>query len=227
MNDLVTYELDDVVGTITMDDGKVNALSVAMLGEVHAALDRAEGDGAIVVLTGRAGCFSAGFDLPTMRARDENTVAMLRSAFDLAVRLLTFPKPVVIACSGHAYAMGALLLPCGDSRVGAAGPYRITTNEVLIGITMPRSAIELCRHRLTPRHLHRALALAEVYAPEDAVEAGFLDHVVSPDRLRDTARDVARGFASLDPAAYQATKARLCEDMLPRLQRLIDEEFPR
>ena len=63
MSDLASYELDGPIATITMDDGKVNAFSIDMLKAVHSALDRAEQDGAVVVLTGREGYFSAGFDL--------------------------------------------------------------------------------------------------------------------------------------------------------------------
>jgi enoyl-CoA hydratase len=75
----ISYTLAGGVGTITMDDGKVNALSPHMLGELNAALDRAEAGEAAVVLTGRSGVFSAGFDLAVLRAGDP-------AAFSRAVR---------------------------------------------------------------------------------------------------------------------------------------------
>ena len=226
MTALVDYAFGEGVATITMDDGKANALSVELLHALHGAFDRAQRDGASAVLAGRDGRFSAGFHLPTMRAGDDRTAVMLRSAFDLAVRMLTFPRPVVIACTGHAYAMGCLLLPCADHRVGAAGPFTITANEVLIGIVMPRSAIELCRDRVAPDQLHRALALAEQYTPEAAVDAGLLDQVVPAPDVVSVAHEVARRYAALDGKAYVATKARVLEDKLPRLRALIDKEFP-
>ena len=223
----VTYALDERVATIRMDDGKANALSNDMLGEVHAALDRAEADDAVVVLAGREGRFSSGFHLPTLRAGGPDAVRMLRSAFDLTVRMLSSPRPVVVACTGHAYAMGSFLLPAADHRVGAAGPFTITANEVLIGIVMPRSAIELCRYRISPSHLHRVLAMAEAFTPEGAVEAGFLDEVVPADDVLAAAQEAARRTLDFDPKAYAATKARLQEDMLPRLRTCIDAEFPK
>ena len=61
--ELTTYSLDDGVATIAMDDGKVNALSIEMLGEIKEQLDQAESDEAVVVLTGRGSTLSAGFDL--------------------------------------------------------------------------------------------------------------------------------------------------------------------
>ena len=223
---IVSYTLDKDVATIGMDDGKANALSNDMLGALHAAFDRAEDDNATVVLTGRDGRFSAGFHLPTLRAGGPDADRMLRSAFDLALRMLTFPRPVVIACTGHAYAMGSFLLPAADHRIGAAGPFTITANEVLIGIVMPRSAIELCRYRIPASHLHRVLAMAEAFTPEGAVEAGFLDEVVPPDDVLTAAQEVARRTLEFDSKAYAATKARLQEEMLPRLRACIDSEFP-
>ena len=134
---MVSYHCDDAIATITIDDGKVNALSLAVLAELNAALDQAERDGAVVILAGRDGVFSAGFDLPVLRGGGPDARAMLRAGFELAARLLAFPRPVVIACTGHAVAMGVFLLLCGDYRVGATGPYKITANEVAIGLTMP------------------------------------------------------------------------------------------
>src|SRR5215468_869589 len=174
----ICYTLADGVATITMDDGKVNALSPHMLGELNAALDRAQADEAAVVLTGRSGLFSAGFDLAVLRAGGPAAAAMVRSGFELAARLLGFPAPVLAACSGHAVAMGAFLLLAADYRIGVAGPFRITANEVAIGVTMPQAAIELCQARLAPAAFSRAVMLAEVFSPEDAAAAGFLDQVV-------------------------------------------------
>jgi len=205
----VTYGLVDSVATITMDDGKVNALSLAMLGELNGALDRAAADGAVVVLTGREGVFSAGFDLPVLRAGGPEALDMLRAGFELSARVLSFPTPVLIACTGHAIAMGVFLVLSGDYRIGAAGPYKITANEVAIGLTMPRAAVEICRQRLTPSHFNRAVALAEVFSPDDAVTAGFLDRVAPASEVRDTARLVANELSKLDLDAHARTKLRM------------------
>jgi enoyl-CoA hydratase len=97
---MVSYHCDDAIATITFDDGKVNALSLAALAEFNAALDQAEQDGAVVVLAGRDGVFSAGFDLPVLRGGGADARSMLRAGFELAARLPGFPGPVVIACTG-------------------------------------------------------------------------------------------------------------------------------
>src|SRR5829696_8970992 len=113
MADPVRYDVADGVATLTMDDGKVNALSPAMLVAVNGALDRAADDEAVVVLTGREGMFSAGFHLPTLRAGGPDAIGMIRGGFALAARLLSFPRPVVIASTGHAVAMASFLLLSG------------------------------------------------------------------------------------------------------------------
>jgi enoyl-CoA hydratase len=210
MESLIGYQLADSVATITMDDGKVNALSLRMIHEVNEALARALDDAAaVVVLAGRPGVFSAGFDLPVLRAGGPGAASMLRAGFELAERVLSYPLPVVIACTGHAVAMGAFLLLSADFRVGAAGPYKITANEVAIGITMPRAAVEICRQRLTPAHFNRATTLAELYQPDSAIEAGFLDRVCEPADILDAVRGIARDLAGLDLDAHKATKLRV------------------
>jgi enoyl-CoA hydratase len=221
---MVSYRCDDAIATITIDDGKVNALSLAVLAGLDAALDQAERDGAVVILAGRDGVFSAGFDLPVLRGGGPDARAMLRAGFELAARLLAFPRPVVIACTGHAVAMGVFLLLCGDYRVGATGPYKITANEVAIGLTMPRAAVEICRQRLTPAHFNRAVVLAEAFAPADAVAAGFLDRTVPAPSLPEVARGVAAQAATLDRRAHEATKRRARAHALGAVRSAIDAD---
>ena len=208
MDALVTYETDGPIATITMDDGKVNVLSPRMLTELEAAFDRAEANGAVVVLRGREGVFSAGFDLAILNAGGSGSLAMVRAGFELAERVLSFPIPVVVACTGHAVAMGVFLVLSGDHRIGATGSFRLTANEVAIGLTMPRAAVAICRQRLTPAHFNRAVVLAEAFDPAGAVEAGFLDRVVDPTEVDAAARTAARALATLDRASHVATKQR-------------------
>ena len=221
---LVSYQLEGSIATITMDDGKVNALSLQMLGELDAALDRATADQAVVVLTGRDGIFSAGFDLTVLRAGGSDASAMLRAGFELAERILSFPTPVLIACTGHAIAMGVFLLLSGDYRVGAAGPYKITANEVAIGLTMPRAAVEICRQRLAPAHFNRAVILAEIFSPDEAVAAGFLDRVVPAPELQDVAASAAGLLAKLDSDAHAASKVRARDNSLHALRAAIEAD---
>jgi enoyl-CoA hydratase len=227
MSDLVSYSLTDRTATIAMDDGKANALSLEMLSAVNAGLDRAVADDAVVILTGREGIFSGGFDLKVLGAGGSEAARMLDEGFLLALRLLEHPTPVIIACSGHAVAMGCFLLLSGDYRIGVNGPFRLVANEVAIGLTMPWTAIEICRQRLAPAHFNRAVILAEAYGPEDGVVAGFLDRVVEPPALAQTAVTVATGFSALDRSAHAATKSHTRASSLGAIRQglEVDREF--
>jgi enoyl-CoA hydratase len=219
MDQLVSYARpSDAVALITLDDGKRNALSPNMLEQIGGALDRAEADGAVVLLTGRAGTFSAGFDLSVLRGGGPDAAAMVRAGFELSLRMLEFRTPIVISCPGHALAMGSFLLLSADYRIGALGPYKIGAHEVAIGMTMPWVAIELSRQRLAPAHFHRALINAEIYPPQDAVGSGFLDRAVPEDELADAALDIAAGLAKLDMPAHRATKLRVRQSGLAAMR---------
>jgi enoyl-CoA hydratase len=222
----IDYATRQGVAVVTMDDGKANALSPAMLAALGAAFDRAETDApTAVVLAGRPGRFSGGFDLGVLGAGGPEAEGMLRDGFELAERLLGFPCPVVIACTGHAVAMGSFLLCAGDYRVGASGDFRVQANEVAIGLTMPHSAVAILRHRLAPSAFDRAVVLAEAFTPANAVEAGFLDRVVDPSEVVATARSVAASFTALDPAAHRGTKARVRATLLADVRAGIDAEY--
>ena len=224
MSDVVTYQFNDSIATITMDDGKVNALSLQMFSELNAAFDRAKADGAVVVFTGREGKFSAGFDLGELGAGGPDAAALLRSGFELAERILSFATPVVIACNGHAIAMGVFLLLSGDYRIGVDGPYKINANEVALGMTMPRTAVEICRQRLAPAHFNRAIILAEPYSPADAVGAGFLDRVVEASELQNVARNTAAQLATLNMDAHAASKLRARDHALKAIHAAIEAD---
>lgn len=215
----VSYRREGGVGLVTMDDGKVNAMSRRRIAEVEATLNRAEADGGPVVLMGRPGVFCGGFDLEVMRSAGLETLRMLRSGFLLCARLLEHPYPVVIACSGHAIALGSFLLLSADVRVGAAGPFTVRANEVAIGLTLPRAAVAICRQRLAPAHFQRATLLSESYTPAASVAAGFLDWVVEPDALRERALEHAQSLVGLDMEAHAQTKRRVRADDLRAIRR--------
>ncbi len=207
----VSYSLEDGVATIAMDDGKVNVLSPAMLAEIAAALDRAEEDGAIVLITGREQTFSAGFDL---RCPPEQAAEMIGGGAHLAERLMSFPAPVVAACNGNAIAMAAFMLLCSDVRVGVGGDFRIGLNEVAIGLTIPWFGISVARHRLARPYFDRCTVTGAMLDPEEAATAGFLDRLVEPDALRDAALEAAAELGALNRGAHRATKLRVREEAL-------------
>lgn len=226
MKDLVRYERGDQVSCITMDDGKVNVFSHAMLTALHEAFDQAEGDGNAVLLTGRTGYFSAGFDLKVLQGGTiEDMRALLLLGATLAERILSFAAPVVLACSGHAFPAGAFLLLGADHRIGAEGPFKLGLNEVRIGLTLPWFAAVLAKYRLVPAQADHAAVTGTMFDPHEALIAGMLDAVVAPDDLDSMAMAVAIDLATLDRPAHAATKARMRRDVAVALRAAIDAEL--
>jgi enoyl-CoA hydratase len=209
--DPVRYELQGNVAVLHLDDGKANALSHAVIGQLDKALDRAEADEArAVVIIGRPGKFSAGFDLATMQSGPEEARDLLRVGAELALRIYLFPAPVVLAVTGHALAMGAIVLMSADTRIGIDGPFKIGLNEVAIGMPVPEFAIAFADDRLSRRHLTAAVNHARVFDPATAVEAGYLDQVVDADSVEAAAIEHAAMLAdTLHPTAFRLTRRNL------------------
>lgn len=226
MADLVTYEQAGRVARIRMDDGKVNVMSPAMLLALHAAFDRADREGAVAVLRGRPDVFSAGFDLKTLRERGAaDFFSMMRLGAELALKVLSSPIPVLTVVEGHAYPMGAFLALASDLRIGVEGDWRMGMNEVQIGIVVPRFALELARQRLTPACFSRATVTGEMFTPQAAEAAGFLDRVVAPTDLAE-AIDLALGsLLSAHPASFTQTKQRARAAAAAAMRAAIDEDI--
>ena len=222
MSDLVSYHLDEGIATLTLSNGKVNAISPEVISAFNAALDQAEKDRAVVIITGQPGILSGGYDLKVMTASPEQAIELVRQGSSLARRLLSHPFPVVIACPGHAVAKGAFLLLSVDYRIGVEGPFSIGLNEVQIGMTMHHAGIELARDRLRKSAFHRSVINGEMFNPVSAVEAGFLDQVVKPEALLDTAREVARQLKKINMKAHKNTKLKVRKELLDTLDKAIE-----
>jgi enoyl-CoA hydratase len=222
---LVEYKQESDYSLITLDDGKANALGFDMLAQLGTALDTAEEAGKVVVICGRPGKFSAGFDLSVMGQGGDAMFDLLRAGAGMSRRMLNFPTPVVLAVSGHALAMGALLLLSADYRIGVHGTYKIGLNEVAIGMTLPYFGVALARERLTTTHLGAAVALARIYDAGAAVEAGYLDEAVSEEDLMSSAISMAQQLSALNMEAHRQTKARIREALNAALDASIEQEL--
>jgi len=224
----VSYELNESVATITLDDGKVNVLSPTMQQNINDALDTAEkaaenAEVKAVVLAGNSRVLSAGFDLSVFSSGDAAAaLGMLSGGFELSIRLLTFPVPVIIAATGPAIAMGSFMLLSGDHRVGSPKT-RCQANEVAIGMILPISAIEIMRQRLTRAAFSRAVSLAAVFSGDAAVSAGWLDEIVEVENVVPRAQQVAaEAAATLHAKAHLASKLKARDDALKAIRAGID-----
>lgn len=225
MAEIVTYESSGEIARICIDDGKRNVMTDHMLASLHQALDQAEQQARAVVLSGREGIFSAGFDLQVFARGDpEEIYGMMRLGAELALRVFSFPLPVVVACTGHAYPMGAFLMMAADYSLGADGAFRIGLNEVAIGIAVPVFAVELARATLAANYADRILT-GDLLDPREALAAGYFDRLVREGDLHEAAETKARAFAALAPAAYRLTKSRVRAAAADRIRQAIDMEI--
>jgi enoyl-CoA hydratase len=220
-HDSVRYQMQDGIAVITIDDGKRNALPPAVLKGVYGALRKAEKDRAVVILTGREGVFSAGYDLKVMKAGNTDTLRMLRAGYSLTARIMEHPYPVIAACNGHSFAMGVFMMLSADYVIGSRGDFQIAANEVAIGLTMPRVACTTLQQRLTPAAYQRAVALSEYFTPESALAVGFFDELVEPGELLNRARALAEKFGKLDMRAHAETKRRIRAKQISAIRRQV------
>lgn len=221
MIELVSYALQDKVATLTLQNGKVNAISHEVIDAFNAALDRAEEDQAVVVITGTPGMLSAGYDLTVMKESMTAAMALVERGSTLTRRLLAFPYPVIVACPGHAVAKGAFLLLAGDYRIGVEGDFRIGLNEVAIGMTMHHAGIELARQRMPSAYFQRSVVCAEMFDPKGAVAAGFLDVTVAPEAFEKHVQGTAAMMTKLDMKAHYKTKLKTREALLAVMDKAI------
>jgi enoyl-CoA hydratase len=224
MPDLIDYRLADGVATLTLDNGKVNAISPGLIEAFNQALDQAEADRAVVVITGQPGILSGGYDLKVMTAGPQQALDLVTAGSTLTRRLLAHPMPVIVACSGHAVAKGAFLLLAADYRIGVQGPYHIGLNEVMIGMTMHQAGIELARDRLRRSAFHRAVICAEMFDPQGALSAGFLDEVVSVEALPQAIDKAAQRLKNLNSLAHRNTKLKVRKQLLATLEQAIAQD---
>jgi enoyl-CoA hydratase len=210
MADPVTLVHHQDVAVITLDDGKANALTFAALDGLNEALEAAESSAKAVVIVGREGKFSAGFDLKVMTGGIADARRLLGGGAELGLRIYEFPLPVVLGVTGHALAMGGILTTTADYRVGAEGPFKLGLNEVAIGMPVPTFGVELCRDRLAKSWFTRCVQHATLCSPTEAVAAGFLDEVVEPDAVAARATEVAAHLAeTVHPGPFRMTRTNI------------------
>lgn len=217
----VTTERRGSVLVIHMDDGRANAVTFDLCKAVTAAVREAEDDPELkaIVVRGRDGRFSGGFDLGVMRGDDPQAISDLCADGAMLVHTLYGAKvPVVVACTGHAMAMGNMIVQGGDVRIGPDDDSKLGMTELAIGMSLPDWALTILRERMAPHHVQRALMTARVHTPAEAVTAGFLDEVVAPDSVFDRALEIATELAdTLDPKARWITLKKLRGEMLDTL----------
>lgn len=226
MSDLAlpTYHQDDTVAVITMDDGKANVVGPNTLAAFREHLARAESEARAVLFVGRPGKFSAGFDLNVMTESEESMRSLVADGAEFLCAMSEYPLPIVSASTGHALAMGALMLLASDLRIGADGLFKVGLTEVAIGMPLPIFVIEFARARLLPTALVAATLGAQIYDPQGAADVGYLDRVVESEDLVDVALAEARKLGQYRTGAFSRSKRLLNKAMCAHIRATLNDD---
>ena len=221
---LATFSQENDISIIALDDGKANVFSSAMIEDINRCLDKVPTDKGSLIITGRVGILSGGFDLKTISSGDMKAIhEMTSSGFRLLSRILSFPRPVICACTGHAIALGTFLLCCCDYRIGAKGDFMIGANEMRTNMVIPIPILELIRFRVSQRHKYRAILGAEMYSIETAVDAGLMDQAVEQEKLMEMAFQKAEDLAAMGHPSYSLTKELFINDVATKINNALNK----
>ncbi len=223
-NQNVSGQTDQKIATISIDDGKVNAFSVNLLNEFSAILGQMQNDRDVkcIVIKGRPGVFSAGFDLKGLTTSTTIARDLLTQGMNLCLQIYLSPKPIVIAATGHTIALAALAVLTADRVIGVEGQFKIGLNETMIGMALPYFGVELARAELNPPWHAPTILDGLLLNPSDAVRAGFFDEVVSSENLQHRLDEVCQHCLKIDSNAYVQTKNRLRGPVADRLKTLVE-----
>ena len=219
----MNYEQHGDVAVLHFDDGKANVVGHDLIATMHQGLDRAAKDAKAVVILGRPGRFSAGFDLDELKKGQQESLALVTAGAHMLLRMFSHPQPLIGACTGHAIAAGAFMLLSCDTRIGTAGDFKLGLNETAIGMVLPVFGLELAAARLSRRHLTAATIQARLFNPEEAMDAGFLDEVVSGDQLQQRSIEVAAQLAKFPAEAYAGNKLAIRESSIERIRQSLEQ----
>lgn len=223
MTDLLSYDLTDDVATIHLDDGKANAFSNLMFDAVNDAMDKADAEAKIIVIRGRDGIFSAGYNLKELMLGGDTAVQLVKRGSDFAVRMMETRKPIIVAGDGHIIALGAFLFLAADYRISRKGPFQVGLPETANGLPMHNFGRELAMPRLSQRHFSRAFINGEMFTPEAAVEVGYVDEAVD-DVDAAIATSIAF-FKSISLNAFAINKPRGHQSLMPGLKQAIQDDL--
>lgn len=217
MSEFTKVEIEDGIATITLDDGKANALGFTMIEHINKALDEAEAAADVIVMTGREGVMTAGFDLKVMRNEPDRVMDLVTQGGQMLVRIFASHKPVLLASTGHGIAAGALLMLSGDYRISMAGDFKYGLNESAIGMVLPPYGMDLARFKLNQKFLDMAVVGADLYGPEMASQIGYTDEVAAADKFAARVREKAEYFKTLDAKAYAGNKRHIRQALADKM----------
>ena len=221
---IATLSKENDISIIKLDDGKANAFSYDMLSQVNELLTQVPRDSGALVITGREGLFSGGFDLKTLATGDmEKITKMVQLGYRLLLELFSFDRPIVAAVSGHSIALGLFVTCSADYRIAIDGKYVCQANEVRNNMDIPTQIMEIIKARVNKKYFYPAVYHSDAYSVQESIEVGYIDEVVSEDQFMQRVMEKAKELATLPHPFYANTKKTAQDDVRQKIADAIDK----
>ena len=215
---IATLSQENDISIIKLDDGKANAFSYDMLTQVNELLSKVPRDSGALVITGREGLFSGGFDLKTLATGDmEKITKMVQLGYHLLLELYSFDRPIIAAVSGHSIALGLFVTCSADYRIAIDGEYVCQANEVRNNMDIPIQIMEILKARVNKNYFYPAVFHSDAYTVQDSIAVGVIDEVVPQAEFMDRVMDKAKELATLPHPFYAKTKESAQADVRQKI----------
>lgn len=215
------------VREIRLNRPPVNALSTELIGALREAIEKAPGEGArALVISGAPGMFTAGLDLPMLLSLDRAGVEGLwRELYALMKALAMSPVPICAALTGHASAGGTVIALFCDRRVAARGDFKLGLSEVQVGIPVPPVILKALQRQVGMRVAERLAVAGAILSPHDALAAGLVDELATPDAVVESALAWCRSLLALPQEAMLKTRRRARMDLITLFEEGREQEL--
>jgi len=220
---------DNQIATITLNRGKVNALSEELIEQLKNQFEILENDDSIraIILTGQGKFFSFGFDIPGFLNHSKDEFRVFINKFtDLYTYMFLYPKPIVAAINGHAIAGGCMLATTCDYRIMTTGKAKISLNEIAFGSTVFAGSVELLKFCVGQRNAERILMTGSMFSAEEGEKLGLIDKISSEENVMAEAASVASSLGQREPKVFRSVKrllrAPIAEKMIQREKKSIE-----
>ena len=216
----------DRVAVLTLNRPRqYNALSSALLEALHAELDRIAADESVrvVMITGAGAAFCSGHDLKEMIALGERgkVEALFFSCSAMMRKLTALPQPVIAVVNGIATAAGCQLVAQCDLAV-AADNARFAASGINLGLFCSTPAVSISRNVSRKRAAEMLFTGDFIDAPV-ALDWGLVNRVAAPERLMETARELAANLTSKPREALALGKALFYRQLEANLASAYDD----
>jgi len=221
-------EIQDGVAIIRLANGKSNTINAQLITDLSARLDHLNLDrevNALVLASADPKFFSIGFDIPNLFDLSKAGFLDYYQKFNqFCLQLYTSPKPTVAAITGHAIAGGCILTLCCDYRIIRDSRALMGLNEIKLGVPVPYAAGQILGQIVGARIGRDIVESGEFSSPEESLEMGLVDQVLSLEEVLPAAVNKAASLAADSPDAYALIKANRVEAVAAQIRKRLPEK---